>query len=275
MQQSIDNIRNEILNAIQSDELILPTMPEVALRLRDVANDPNVDANKIATVISSDAALTARIIKIANSPLVRGVTSVEDLQMAISRMGIAYTSNLAIGIAMEQLFQATSEAVDDRLRKTWEHSTEVAGLSHVLCRHFTNLSPDQATLGGLVHEIGTLPILLWADDHDWDEKLIDDVIERLHPEFGRMILEAWDFPADLYQIPLEYTEFSRDVEKTDYVDVVMVANLQTHAGSDHQLAEMDYSGIQAFEHLGIEVDVILANNDDLREEVTAAVEAFH
>jgi len=275
MQQSIDTIRNEILDAIQNDVLILPTMPEVALRLRDVANDPNVDANKIATVISSDAALTARIIKIANSPLVRGVASVEDLQMAISRMGIAYTSNLAIGIAMEQLFQATSEAVDDRLRRTWEHSTEVAGLSHVLCRHFTDLSPDQATLGGLVHEIGTLPILLWADDHDWDEKLIDNVVERLHPEFGKMILEAWDFPADLYQIPLGYTEFSRIVEETDYVDVVMVANLQTHAGSDHALASMDFSGIQAFENLGIEVDVVLADNANLREEVTAAVEAFH
>ncbi|MBL4681601.1 MAG: HDOD domain-containing protein [Pseudomonadales bacterium] len=275
MQQSIDTIRNEILNAIKNDELILPTMPEVALKLRDVANDPNVDANRIATVISSDAALTARIIKIANSPLVRGVASVEDLQMAISRMGVTYTSNLAIGIAMEQLFQATSEAVDDRLRRTWEHSTEVAGLSHVLCRHFTNLSPDQATLGGLVHEIGTLPILLWADDHDWDERLIDEVVERLHPEFGKMILEAWDFPEDLYQIPLGYTEFSRIVEETDYVDVVMVANLQTLAGSDHALASMDYSGIQAFENLGIEVDVVLANNDDLREEVTAAVDAFH
>lgn len=275
MQQSIDNIRSEILCAIKNDELILPTMPEVALRLRDVANDPNVDANKISTVIGSDAALTARIIKIANSPLVRGVTSVEDLQMAISRMGIAYTSNLAIGIAMEQLFQATSAAVDDRLRKIWQHSTEVAGLSYVLCQHFTDLRPDQATLGGLVHEIGTLPILLWSDDHDWDAKLIDDVIKRLHPEFGRMILEAWGFPEDLYQIPVGYTEFSRIVEETDYVDVVMVANLQTLAGSDHELASMDYSGIQAFEHLGIEIDIVLANNDDLQQEVTAAVEAFN
>lgn len=132
MQQSIDTVRNEILSAIKNDELVLPTMPEVALKLRDVAIDPNVDATRIAKVISCDTALTARIIKIANSPLVRGISRVEDLQMAISRMGVAYTSNLAIRITMEQLFQATSEAVDVRLRKIWEHSTEVAGLSHVL-----------------------------------------------------------------------------------------------------------------------------------------------
>ncbi|MFT7686195.1 MAG: HD-like signal output (HDOD) protein [Candidatus Azotimanducaceae bacterium] len=275
MQQSIDTVREEILSAIKSDELILPTMPEVALQLRDVAKDPNVDATKIATVISRDTALTARIIKIANSPLVRGVASVDNLQMAISRMGIEYTSNLAIGIAMEQLFQATSEAVDQRLRKTWEHSTEVAGLSHVLCRHFTDLSPDQATLGGLVHEIGTLPILLWADDHDWSEEQINLVIEELHPEFGRMILESWDFPTDLYEIPQGYLEFSRSVKETDYVDVVMVANIQAREGSDHPLASMDCSEIQAFEHLGIEVDIVLASNDDLRQEVNAAIEAFH
>jgi HD-like signal output (HDOD) protein len=275
MQQSIHTVRDEILSAIKNDDLILPTMPEVALKLRDVAGDPNVDATRIAKVISCDTALTARIIKIANSPLVRGVTSVEDLQMAISRMGVDYTSNLAIGIAMEQLFQATSEAVDVRLQKTWEHSTKVAGLSHVLCRHFTNLSPEQATLGGLVHEIGILPILLWADDHDWAEEKINAVIEELHPELGRMILESWGLPLDLHEIPQGHLAFSRSVEKTDYVDVVMVANIQAREGSDHPLASMDCSNIQAYEHLGIEVDIVLASNDDLRQEVNAAIEAFH
>jgi HD-like signal output (HDOD) protein len=157
VQHSLDDIRNELLEAIKGDVLVLPTMPEVALRLREVAEDENSNVQSIAKVIGNDAALTARIIRIANSPLVRGVQTVEDLQMAVSRMGMEYTANLAIGIAMEQLFQATSDAVDERMRKTWAHSTDVASMSHVLCQHFTKLKPDQATLAGLIHEIGKLP----------------------------------------------------------------------------------------------------------------------
>ena len=269
MQHSLDDIRNELLDAIKSDVLVLPTMPEVALRLREVAEDENSNVQSIAKVIGNDAALTARIIRIANSPLVRGVQTVEDLQMAVSRMGMEYTANLAIGIAMEQLFQATSDAVDERMRKTWAHSTDVASISHVLCQHFTKLKPDQATLGGLIHEIGKLPILAWADDHDWDEATIDEVTEALHPEFGRLILEAWDFPPELLDVPSQYTKFDRTTEATDYVDIVMVANLQSYAGQDHPFAKMDCSGIQAFDNLGISLDVIL-EQDEMEDEVQAA-----
>ena len=80
---------------------------------------------------------------------------------------------------MEQLFQATSEAVDDRMREAWEHSTEVASLSHVLCRHFTKLRPDQAMLAGLIHEIGKLPILVWADYNDWETPRLTDDLGKL------------------------------------------------------------------------------------------------
>jgi HD-like signal output (HDOD) protein len=274
MHPKIEAIRDEILEAIASDELMLPTMPEVAIRLREEANNDSVDAKSIAKIIGNDAALTARIIKVANSPLVRGLQVVEDLQMAISRMGINYASNLAIGIAMEQLFQATSEAVDDRLRETWEHSTEVASLSHVLCRHFTKLSPDQATLGGLIHEIGKLPILTWADDHDWDEALIDKVCGELHPDLGRLILKAWEFPAELIDVPVQVHQFSRVASKVDYVDIVMVANLHSYSGSEHPYAKMDWSQIHAFENMGIAIDLVEEDDAELLEEINAAKAAL-
>jgi HD-like signal output (HDOD) protein len=270
VQADLDTIRSEILDAIANDQLVLPTMPEVALRLREEVENENSTVHSIAKVIGNDAALTARIIRIANSPLVRGVQTVEDLQMAVSRMGMEYTANLAIGIAMEQLFQATSDAVDERMRKTWAHSTDVASLSHVLCQHFTSLKPDQATLAGLIHEIGKLPILAWADDHEWDDDTIETVTEALHPEIGRIILESWDFPPELQAVPEQYTQFDRLAEAADYVDVVMVANLHSYAGKEHPFADMDWAKIHAFENLGISIDVILEDESELEDEVSAA-----
>ena len=110
--------------------------------------------------------IAARIIKVASSPLFRAAKEVDNLKVAISRMGIPYTCNLAIGVAMEQLYQSTSEDVDRHLRESWTHSTEVASLSYTYCRHFSRLKPYQAALAGLVHEIGKLPLLVWADENE-------------------------------------------------------------------------------------------------------------
>mgnify|MGYP000281771001 CR=1 FL=1 len=113
-----------------------------------------------------DDDITARIIKVVNSPLLRTSKEITDIQMAISRLGINYTCNLATGLAMEQMFQATSDVVDRKMREVWNKSTEIAGICHVLCRHYTRLMPDQATLAGLVHQIGVLPILTYAEENN-------------------------------------------------------------------------------------------------------------
>jgi HD-like signal output (HDOD) protein len=274
MSELSDSIKQEILTAIDNDKLVLPTLPEVALQVREAAADENVDVAKLCKVVANDAAVTARIIKVANSPLLRASREILDLNMAVSRLGINYTANLATGLAMEQMFQATSDVVDQRMREVWSRSTEVAGICHVLTRHYTKLQPDQATLAGLVHKIGVLPILTYAEEHRAllkNPALLDEIIEAAHPEIGRRILEAWDFPEALRMVPVEHVNFSRTGDKTDYADVVMVAMLQSYIGSDHPYAQMDWSGISAFERLGLAHEVNAAEVEDLSDDMEAAM----
>lgn len=276
MQSIAEVLRDELTSAIANDELVLPTMPEVALAVKEAAEDDLATAASISKVIGNDAAMSARIIRVANSPLLRGIQTVDDLQMAVSRMGLAYACNIVICIAMEQLFQATSDVVDKLMRESWAHSTEVASISHVLCQHFTKLRPDQATLAGLVHEIGILPILTYADDQDeWSEQVLQDVIDELHPELGSRILKAWDFPEDLLNVPKQYLDFSRTNASTDYADVVLVANLQSRSGTSHPLTQFDWSEITAFDHLGLDPDVIWAEQEELSEDLAAAKDLLH
>ena len=63
---------NEILQELENGSLVLPTLPEVALRVRDVVDEPDVTAKQLAEIIVTDAALSTRLIKVANSPLYRG-----------------------------------------------------------------------------------------------------------------------------------------------------------------------------------------------------------
>ena len=273
MSTIVETIKNDLVEAIDNDKLILPTLPEAALKVREIAESDDSSINDLVKVISNDTAMSARLIRVCNSPLFRGARAIENLNMAVSRLGMAYTSNLAMGLAMEQMFQATSDMIDKRLRSTWQTSTEVAGICHVLAQHYTRLKPDQATLAGLVHLIGVLPILRYVEDQDLQisSLMLDNIIEELHPRIGHLILKKWDFPTELQNVPLEYTNFQRQIASADYADLVMVANLQLVAGSEHPWTQMDWKTISAFDRLGLDPEIDMSEEEDLNAEMEAAM----
>ena len=274
MSNLADKVQRELILAIENDQLVLPTLPEVALRVREAAEDPDIAIPALAKVIGNDTALTARLIKVVNSPLLRTNREINDLQAAISRLGINYTCNLATGLAMEQMFQATTDVVDRKMREVWNRSTEVAAISHVLCRNFTRLPADQATLAGLVHQIGVLPILTYAEEHSAllsDSISLNHVIDRIHPIVGEKILRTWDFPEPIAVVPSQYADFTRDSAKVDYVDIVQVATLQSYLGTTHPYTQLDWTGISAFAKLGLDPQTLLSDDEDLSAAMDAAM----
>lgn len=274
MSKLADKVQQELIQAIDNDDLVLPTLPEVALKVREAAEDPNIGTPQLSKVIGNDAALTARIIKVVNSPLLRTNKEITDLSMAINRLGINYTCNLATGLAMEQMFQATSGVVDRKMREVCNKSTEIAGICHVLCKQFTRLLPDQATLAGLVHMIGALPILTYAEDHNEllsDSISLNHVIEQIHPIIGDKILRTWEFPEQIAMVPSQYLDFSRDSAKVDYVDIVQVATLQSYIGTEHPYTKLDWSQIPAFAKLGLDPSQDIHEDEDLNAAMEAAM----
>ena len=277
MSSPTEDVREQLIDAIRSNRIVLPTLPEVALRIRDAAEDPRTDVASFSRELGFDAAISARVMRVANSPLVRGNSPVTDVKAATARLGIQYSCNLAVGLAMEQMFQATSDAVDDRMRKIWTHSTEVAGISAVLARNYTRLKPDQAMLSGLVHRIGALPILRFAEEDRHllkDLPALDALIDSLHGEIGKLILDTWGFPPEIAAVPMSYLDFARKPAAVDFSDIVMVANLQSYMGMDHPLGQVDWTTVSAFGRIGLDPNVNAMDVEDLSEAMAASIAAL-
>ncbi len=266
--------RYHVREAVAEERLELPTLPEIALKIRATAQSDSVSAMRLGEVIEQDPGLAARLIQTANSPMFRGTASIDSLQMAIGRLGLEYAINLTTGLAVAQMFRAKAASIDRKLRSVWAHACQVAAISGVIAKRFTDLRPDQATLAGLTHSIGVLPILTFAESHPElvrDGALLDTVIERAHGSLGTMILHAWGFPSHLVMVPAGYTTFDRATEQPDLVDVVMVANLQTLVDTQHPHAALDWSRIGAFTRLGFDPDPHSADLAEFREEAAATV----
>ncbi len=276
-------LRENLLADIKADRMLLPTLPEVALRIGEALRDPDISARGLASTLSTDAAISARLIKVANSALFRGRSTVTDLQTAVARLGLNLVRNMTTAMATEQMFQATSEVTDRWLRHVWQHSTEVAAFSRAMAGNFTRLNPEVAMMAGLTHDIGVLPIVTWAEEN-WAERespLIDNedilrkLIGELHGELGRAILETWGFPPEVVAVAAEHENLSRTSgPKPDYVDVVMVANLQSYVGTDHPHARVDHAQVPAYAKLGMAPETETVQIDEISSDIEETRQFF-
>lgn len=261
-----------LLEDINSKKLILPTLPEVAIRVRKIVEDARASASAIAKVVSTDAALSARLMQVANSAYYRGQARVEGVQAAVARLGNNAVRNLVTGFALRQIYQVKcSASIRRRLQALQEHNILVAAYSHVLARRFTPLKPDVALLGGLIQRIGALPILIRAESMPEllnDPQALDSVIDQTHKMLGRAILEAWNFPPSLVAVVVEHEDLQRDpAPQADYVDVVLVAVLHSYLGTEHPLSRVNWDEVPAFSKLGLSPRQHIEAMKEARDEV--------
>ena len=247
----------QLYQALRSNKLVLPTLPEMALKVREVVSDENSSLSDLAKVINRDAALAARLIQLANSPMLRARVVIESVDMAVMRMGATMVKNLVTSMVMEQLFNARNPVTHKKLVDCWKHASEVSSIAVALSMQYPHYHPDQAMLAGLVHDIGILPILTMAENFPEllkDEAKLDELVFRVHPYVGQAILKHWNFPETLLNVPREHEnlKYESGSQTPDYVDLIIVSNLQSERRKNADNLPADLSSLPAFRKLGLE-----------------------
>ncbi len=266
-----DEIMESLLNELENNQLVLPTLPEVALKIRDEIDDDSVTASKVASIISTDASLSAKLLQVSNSPLFRAKNPISNIKAAVARLGYKQIRTLVNSLVMKQMFQATSEVLDTRLRDCWQHSSQVAAIAGVIASQTPGLEKDSAVLAGLVHNIGKLPILVHAEAFPkilLNVELLDYIILNLHSRIGEKILSNWEFPQPLVEAVREHDNLQYTHEGgPNYADVVTVSNLQSITNSKHPLAVADWSNVSAFEQLDIDTEIQMVDIEENKEAI--------
>jgi len=269
--KSVQDFLIHVQEELDANRLVLPTLPDVALKVRDAVAKGEVSSQDLAEMIVTDAALSARLMQVANSPLYRGTVEVNNIQMAVTRLGSTTIRTLITSLVMQQMFTPTTEVLEQYFRATWEQGVNVSAISRALTAFVPHLNPDEAMLAGLIHQIGKLPILMLVEDipefRDSPSRL-NKLLEKAHPEIGRIIMNTWDFPEELKLVASEYINFERDSsEKADYVDLVQVAFLQSIAGTDHPACRVDWNTVSSFAKLGLASDAEILDIEGVSEEI--------
>ena len=183
--------------------------------------------HEIAQIVQIDPVVAAGVLRSANSAALRGNQPINSLTEAVVRLGFEATRSLATRIAVSQIFKARAPLIRRRMHALWEHSVQTSALSSVLARHCQGLDADHAQLTGLLHDIGCVPILLYAER----EALVDDAdaieaaLHHLRAPVGLLVLDYWDLDNDFAKVIQNAEDWQRDspLNSADHTDLIIVA----------------------------------------------------
>ncbi|MDH3506657.1 MAG: HDOD domain-containing protein, partial [Gammaproteobacteria bacterium] len=146
------NFVQSLADDLSKGSIELPSFPDVVIRLRQILEDENSTTPQIVQLLTAEPVLAARLIQMANSAALRGVTSeMTDLSAVVNRLGRNMVRNSAMAYAMKQMRETQKlESAQSYLEELWNDSTHLAALCYVLAKKLTKLNPEQALLVGLL-----------------------------------------------------------------------------------------------------------------------------
>jgi putative nucleotidyltransferase with HDIG domain len=230
----------------------LPTLPSHLLQLNAMLGSSPVDLKQVSAVIRSDPSLTAQLLRLCNSALFnlrRRVTRVEE---AAILMGTERLRNLVFTCYLIQL--SCAQLPEEQVEAFWTHSLIAASLSERVARRLNLECSDEAYLGGLLHDVGKLPLLMVAAEENtaaavWlkGDSAGSLAVEREyfgldHCEVGRWLGINWNFDAELVEVIESHHRPDRARFPSGTVGVVAAADHfceMMEAGEEHAEASAD------------------------------------
>lgn len=193
----------ELRDLLAQQPIELPVFHPVALKLTLMLPDPYSDFDDIVRVISEDQALSAQVLKMANSSAYMGLTKAETIKDSAIRLGVRQISVLAMAASQASLHSSDNELVNALMHELWRHSLACALGSWWVAQQSNHQGIlDHAYLAGLLHDIGKLYILkamerlarVGALPAPLQRQSLLEVFNDLHVEQGCRIMEHWNIP---------------------------------------------------------------------------------
>lgn len=230
LENSEAELFQHLLVAFQNGKLPLPTLPDAALKIRQLINSPDIGSTEIIQIVQTDPVLSARLVKVANSPLYGTWRETKTVGDAVRRLGLENTRNMSFSLSIKQLFNAKTALIKSQIKRVYDESISVSALAYVITQHRADhLDPEQALLAGLVHNLGIIPVLKYVDENPQLVKnfeMLDKSLINLRMPISTLLLDQWNFGEDFLKVVEQAENWNRDTgEAIDYADIVIASRL--------------------------------------------------
>jgi HD-like signal output (HDOD) protein len=224
----LDALRELVERFLANDELAIPLLPEVAVKVVRTGSKASGNAHSLADIIKADQSLTMYVLRIAASAAKRPVSPIVSLQHAVAWLGLDEVANIAFTLALQgKMLDVQGQQC--KARRLWRHSLASAlwarQLAHMLARE-TGL----AYLCGLLHTIGKAVTLGAVHEvaqrahHTLSSEDYDMLIEMFYREIGKSVIADWRLPPPIPCVLAHWEDYRNAGEVQWEGNVVNVAH---------------------------------------------------
>ncbi|MCX8127641.1 MAG: HDOD domain-containing protein [Synergistetes bacterium] len=241
----------ELKDRILSKLRDLPTLPEVAAKVMEIANNPRSSAADMAKVISQDQALTAKILKLVNSAYYGFPRKISTITQAIVILGFRTVRDLVLNISISDMFNSKNVG-GLNAESLWLHNLGVAITAKILAKRIGYDPPEEAFTCGLLHDLGKLVFIklfpqeyekvatIARDGDKWIRDVEEAIFEIDHSVVGKWVADYWKFPHQLVQAIQMHHQPNLDNEYPELTSIIHGADILTRikkigSGGDNQI----------------------------------------
>ncbi len=249
----------EHIRSVVQTEIQLPALPAVAMEVVDLVDNPRTSASKLGRVISTDQALTAKVLKIANSPFYGFPRRIATIDFAIIVLGFDALKEVVISLSLMSALQKKNDEYFDT-NKFWDHSITCGVAARRLAKDLGYRVSGEAFVGGLLHDIG-LQVFHKYFNADFRacvhltrehgitfyeaEKIILGIT---HQDIGGWLAERWNLPPQLSDVIINHhrpgqSEFNKELVALIHVSDVMCQKMNLGANTCDAGLEFDANAL--------------------------------
>jgi len=228
----------EVRRQMLSNSLDLPVVSDIATTITQLTNSEGTGIGEIAQLIKTDAAITAKLLSIANSNFYRGLTRIDNLNDALMRIGLKEARRYVLAMVNRNAYRGGRSITAQYAESTWQHSLATATATRMIAEVLKLPSPDKFYTLGLMHEIGVSVILAAVDEAgkkgaDVTTELICELVHDLHEEVGAYIARRWRMPEEFEQAVAVHHKETADLGGLESKVLLVAEGIAEELGITH------------------------------------------
>ncbi len=268
-------LADRIREAVSAKEVEMPPLPELLVRLEQLLADEDKASTKaVAELIAQDPAVTAGVLRIANSAAYGGLREIADVSQAVARIGLRQVRGFANAILHRANFESAEPSRVELVRSLWRHAMSTAVAARNLAEEVRG-NAEESFLAGLLHDTGKLLVLRGVshvesvfEEVEITPVVFDELMTALHADLGHLVLEGWHLPSAICDVARDHHAEEFDPENKTLL-IVCVANAMSRRLGMHPYPDedLDLMTLDAVERLGLDEVTLAMSMVDVQDEL--------
>ena len=221
----------------------LPTLPGVAMQVLELSMQDEIDIDKLARLIETDPALTAKILNLVNRASHKLTRKITTVQQAISMLGLTTLRCSLLGVITQEYITGAHHTFPKLQKEIWTHSLVCAIAAQLIAEKTYPGLRHEAFVSGIMHDIGKILIMLALPDQY--QSIQDELSEHAdlitlelntlncsHTQVGKWLAQKWALPEGLTEVIFYHHQPAHSIPllrtRTELLHIVMLADLMAH-----------------------------------------------